>query len=53
MKHCFNIPVAHHAAEIHFLVKDSDVVGSQLIGVVAIPVEHISIWELESKGCFR
>ncbi|KAD5316973.1 hypothetical protein E3N88_16919 [Mikania micrantha] len=37
----FNVPVAHHTAEIHFLVKDSDVVGSQLIGAVAIPVEHI------------
>ncbi|GJU01547.1 phospholipase D gamma 1-like protein [Tanacetum coccineum] len=37
----FNVPVAHHTAEIHFLVKDRDVLGSQLIGAVAIPVEHI------------
>lgn len=37
----FYVPVAHHAAEVHFLVKDSDVVGSQLIGIVAIPVERI------------
>ncbi|CAL5397941.1 unnamed protein product [Camellia sinensis] len=37
----FYVPVAHYASEIHFLVKDSDVVGSQLIGVVTIPVEHI------------
>ena len=37
----FYVPVAHHAAEVHFVVKDSDVVGSQLIGVVAIPVEQI------------
>ncbi|CAN6704267.1 unnamed protein product [Malus baccata var. baccata] len=37
----FNVPVAHHAAEVHFVVKDSDLVGSQLIGVVAIPVEQI------------
>ncbi|KAK3429834.1 hypothetical protein EUGRSUZ_E01326 [Eucalyptus grandis] len=37
----FNVPVAHCAAEVHFVVKDSDVVGSQQIGVVAIPVEHI------------
>ncbi|RDX67638.1 Phospholipase D beta 1, partial [Mucuna pruriens] len=37
----FYIPVAHHAAEIYFIVKDSDVVGSQLIGIVAIPVEQI------------
>ncbi|KAK7294978.1 hypothetical protein RJT34_17879 [Clitoria ternatea] len=40
MQH-FYVPVAHHAAEVHFLVKDSDVVGSQLIGLVAIPVEQI------------
>lgn len=40
-KQRFYAPVAHHAAEVHFLVKDNDVVGSQLIGVVAIPVEHI------------
>ncbi|KAJ6686161.1 PHOSPHOLIPASE D [Salix purpurea] len=37
----FHVPVAHYAAEVHFVVKDSDVVGSQLIGVVAIPVEQI------------
>lgn len=37
----FHVPVAHHAAEVHFVVKDSDVVGSQLIGIVAIPVEQI------------
>ncbi|XAR63129.1 Phospholipase D [Bertholletia excelsa] len=37
----FYVPVAHSAAEVHFLVKDSDVVGSQLIGVVAIPVEQL------------
>ncbi|CAI0470576.1 unnamed protein product [Linum tenue] len=37
----FYVPVAHHAAEVHFVVKDSDVVGSQLIGAVSIPVEQI------------
>lgn len=37
----FYVPVAHHAAEVHFLVKDSDVVGSELIGSVSIPVEQI------------
>ncbi|KAK0581479.1 hypothetical protein LWI29_014224 [Acer saccharum] len=37
----FYVPVAHNAAEVHFLVKDSDVVGSELIGVVSIPVEQI------------
>ncbi|KAJ9171308.1 hypothetical protein P3X46_014695 [Hevea brasiliensis] len=40
MQH-FYVPVAHYAAEVQFLVKDSDVVGSQLIGIVAIPVERI------------
>ncbi|XP_028769079.1 phospholipase D gamma 1-like [Neltuma alba] len=40
MQH-FNVPVAHYAAEVNFLVKDNDVVGSQIIGNVAIPVEQI------------
>ncbi|KAK9273120.1 hypothetical protein L1049_017927 [Liquidambar formosana] len=40
-KQHFYVPVAHYAAEVHFVVKDSDVLGSQLIGVVAIPVEQI------------
>ncbi|XP_021279603.1 phospholipase D beta 2-like [Herrania umbratica] len=40
MQH-FYVPVAHYAAEVHFVVKDSDVVGSQLIGIVPIPVEQI------------
>ncbi|WOL10012.1 phospholipase D gamma 1 [Canna indica] len=37
----FNVPVAHHAAEVQFLVKDSDVVGAQLIGKVSIPAVQI------------
>ncbi|KAI3985531.1 hypothetical protein MKX01_033845 [Papaver californicum] len=37
----FNVPVAHHAAEVQFVVKDSDVVGSQLIGTVSIPTEQL------------
>ncbi|XP_062074177.1 phospholipase D gamma 1-like [Humulus lupulus] len=37
----FNIPVAHKAAEVHFVMKDDDVVGSQLIGAVGIPVEQL------------
>ncbi|GAU41270.1 hypothetical protein TSUD_349090 [Trifolium subterraneum] len=41
----FHVPVAHHAAEVHFVVKDSDVVGSQLIGVVTIPVEQLYLGE--------
>ncbi|KAK7815159.1 phospholipase d gamma 1 [Quercus suber] len=37
----FNVPVAHYAAEVHFVVKDSDIVGSQIMGVVGIPVEQL------------
>ncbi|KAL5098908.1 hypothetical protein RYX36_003235 [Vicia faba] len=40
MQH-FNVPVAHLASEIHFVVKDNDVVGSQVIGAVGIPVENL------------
>ncbi|TYG93258.1 hypothetical protein ES288_A11G096100v1 [Gossypium darwinii] len=37
----FYVPVAHHAAEVQFVVKDSDILGSEIIGVVTIPVEQI------------
>ncbi|KAK4269670.1 hypothetical protein QN277_022798 [Acacia crassicarpa] len=37
----FHVPVAHNAAEVHFAVKDNDVVGSQLMGIASIPVEQI------------
>ncbi|XP_047329160.1 phospholipase D beta 1-like [Impatiens glandulifera] len=37
----FNVPIAHHAAEVKFVVKDDDVVGSQEIGAVVIPSEEI------------
>ncbi|KAL8128545.1 LOW QUALITY PROTEIN: hypothetical protein V2J09_017700, partial [Rumex salicifolius] len=40
MQH-FNVPVAHYAVGLKFTVKDSDVVGSQLIGIVTIPVEKL------------
>ncbi|KAH1073644.1 hypothetical protein J1N35_025972 [Gossypium stocksii] len=40
MQH-FNVPVAHYASEVHFIVKDSDVVGSQMIGIVPISVENL------------
>ncbi|KAG6497518.1 phospholipase D gamma 1-like [Zingiber officinale] len=40
MQH-FNLPVAHHAAEVQFLVKHNDIVGAQLIGTVSIPAEWI------------
>ncbi|XP_054810550.1 phospholipase D beta 1-like isoform X2 [Prosopis cineraria] len=40
MQH-FYVPVAHHAAEVHFVVKESDIVGSQIMGAVGIPVEQL------------
>ncbi|XP_042465730.1 phospholipase D beta 1-like [Zingiber officinale] len=50
MQH-FNVPVAHHAAEIEFVVKDSDVVGAQLIGSVYVPTEQIYSGE-KVEGAF-
>ncbi|XP_076908436.1 uncharacterized protein LOC143565326 [Bidens hawaiensis] len=50
-KQHFYVPVAHHAAEVHFLVKDSDDVGSQLIGIVSIPVDQIYS-EIKIEGLF-
>lgn len=40
MQH-FYVPVAHYSAEVQFVVKDSDVVGSQIMGAVGIPVEQL------------
>ncbi|KAL6642797.1 hypothetical protein ACP70R_020978 [Stipagrostis hirtigluma subsp. patula] len=37
----FLVPVGHEAAEVQFVVKDSDVFGAQIIGVVAIPAEKL------------
>ncbi|KAK4488210.1 hypothetical protein RD792_003953 [Penstemon davidsonii] len=37
----FYVPVAHYGAEVQFVVKDSDVVGSQIIGAVGIPAEEL------------
>ncbi|KAL0373168.1 UNVERIFIED_CONTAM: Phospholipase D beta 1 [Sesamum calycinum] len=37
----FHVPVAHYGAEVHFVVKDSDVVGSQIMGAAGIPVEQL------------
>ncbi|KAJ1296522.1 hypothetical protein BS78_01G307700 [Paspalum vaginatum] len=37
----FVVPVGHEAAEVQFVVKDSDVFGAQIIGVVAIPAEKL------------
>ncbi|GER30383.1 phospholipase D [Striga asiatica] len=37
----FHVPVAHYGSEVHFVVKDSDIVGSQIMGAVGIPVEQI------------
>ncbi|KMT12174.1 hypothetical protein BVRB_5g101220 [Beta vulgaris subsp. vulgaris] len=40
MQHFF-VPVAHTAAELHFVVKDDDVVGAQIIGAVGIPAQQL------------
>ncbi|XP_076900967.1 phospholipase D gamma 1-like [Bidens hawaiensis] len=41
MQH-FYVPVAHYSAEVQFVVKDSDAVGSQIMGVVGVPVEQLA-----------
>ncbi|KAL8207779.1 hypothetical protein R6Q57_007191 [Mikania cordata] len=40
MQH-FYVPVAHYSAEVQFVVKDNDIVGSQIIGAVGVPVEQL------------
>jgi len=40
MQH-FDVPVAHSAAEVHFVVKDNDPIGSKIIGVVGIPTKQL------------
>ncbi|EMS46791.1 Phospholipase D beta 1 [Triticum urartu] len=37
----FLVPVAHEAAAVSFVVKDSDVIGAELIGAVAVPAESL------------
>ncbi|OEL28840.1 Phospholipase D beta 1 [Dichanthelium oligosanthes] len=37
----FVVPVGHEAAEVQFVVKDSDVFGAQIIGVVSISAEKL------------
>ncbi|CAI0400016.1 unnamed protein product [Linum tenue] len=41
IQHFHNVPVAHLASELHFIVKDDDVVGSEVVGAVAIPVQDL------------
>ncbi|KAJ6714546.1 PHOSPHOLIPASE D BETA 1-LIKE [Salix viminalis] len=50
MQH-FDVPVAHHAAEVHFSVKDDDIVGSQIMGAVGIPVQQL-ISGMKIEGIF-
>ncbi|CAL9106621.1 unnamed protein product [Musa textilis] len=38
----FNIPVAHRASTLELQVKDNDVFGAQLIGIVSIPTARIA-----------
>ncbi|KAK9286927.1 hypothetical protein L1049_015335 [Liquidambar formosana] len=37
----FFVPVAHPVVKVEFYVKDNDILGAELIGVVGIPVEKI------------
>lgn len=37
----FCVPVAHPVMKVEFHVKDNDILGAQLIGVVGIPVEKL------------
>lgn len=37
----FSIPVAHYVYHISLLVKDQDVVGTQYIGDLRVPVDHV------------
>ncbi|KAJ1386117.1 Phospholipase D/Transphosphatidylase [Sesbania bispinosa] len=37
----FVVPVAHPVQKVEFLVKDNDILGAELIGVVEIPVQKI------------
>ncbi|KAL9227407.1 hypothetical protein vseg_003096 [Gypsophila vaccaria] len=41
MQH-FHVNVAHTSSEVHFVVKDDDVVGSEIIGAVGIPSQELS-----------
>ncbi|KAL8253721.1 hypothetical protein R6Q59_031942 [Mikania micrantha] len=50
MQH-FYVPVAHYTTEVLFVVKDNDVMGSQLIGAVGISAEKL-VDESEIKGTF-
>ncbi|XP_074315776.1 phospholipase D gamma 1-like [Silene latifolia] len=49
MQH-FHVNVAHTASEVHFVVKDDDVVGSEIIGAVGIPTQELNLGEkIEGK----
>ncbi|KAL3517068.1 hypothetical protein ACH5RR_023970 [Cinchona calisaya] len=50
MQH-LNVPVAHYDAQVEFVLKDNDVVGSQLVASVGIPVEQIYGGEI-AEGFF-
>ncbi|GJZ05954.1 phospholipase D beta 1-like protein [Tanacetum coccineum] len=50
MQH-FYVHVAQYSAEVQFVFKDSDVVGSQIIGTVGVPVEQL-VSGLVVKGTF-
>ncbi|XP_012835455.1 PREDICTED: phospholipase D gamma 1-like [Erythranthe guttata] len=37
----FHVPVAHYGTEVQFVVKDNDIVGSEIMGVVAFAAERL------------
>ncbi|GER40539.1 phospholipase D, partial [Striga asiatica] len=37
----FHVPVAHRASEVQFVVKDNDLVGSEIIGATGVPAEQL------------
>ncbi|XP_058731587.1 phospholipase D delta-like [Vicia villosa] len=37
----YTVPVAHPVQKVEFLVKDNDILGAELIGVVEIPIQKI------------
>ncbi|CAA0842264.1 Phospholipase D beta 1 [Striga hermonthica] len=37
----FHVPVAHRASEVQFVVKDNDLVGSEIIGAVGVPADQL------------
>ncbi|ESQ38294.1 hypothetical protein EUTSA_v10028438mg [Eutrema salsugineum] len=50
-KQHFDVPVAHSAAEVEFVLKDSDLVGAKFIGSLRIPTKELCSGDT-IEGCF-